>query len=135
MKPTYQTNKSAGADIASCETVTINPNQIKLVSTGYTLTNNDVNGVGAIFLFARSSLAYKKGLLLANGVGLIDIDYRDEIKVMLLNTTEQAVTIEKGERIAQLVPVSVLGVKQMSFPVLNQDRVGGFGSTGLQGVK
>ena len=131
MIPQYQTNQAAGADLAASETVTIEPGQVRLVGTGYALDNITASQGGAFLLFARSSLALKRGLMLANGVGLIDPDYRDEIKVMLYNASADPVTVHKGERIAQLVAISPGSVNYlMVWPVKDSERQGGFGSTG-----
>ena len=131
MTPTYQTTKSAGADIAASEDVVIKPGRIKLVPTGVYLTEENKDGVGAFLLFARSSLAYRKGLILANGVGLIDVDYDGEVKVMLLNSSNLTKTISKGERIAQLVGVHIEALPLVNgFASEENDRTGGFGSTG-----
>jgi dUTP pyrophosphatase len=122
-----QTKNSAGADLAASIEVVIPPQSIVLVSTGEWLDAGFSDKEGIFYLLAaRSSLAYKKGLLLANGVGIIDGDYKDEIKVMLYNSTSEPVTIEAGERIAQLIPTTYLPL----FPSLDNDRNGGFGSTG-----
>lgn len=121
-----QTKNSAGADLAASVEVVIPPQAITLVATGVWLnTQHDIKNLFYL-LAARSSLAYKKGLLLANGVGIIDGDYKDEIKVMLYNSTSESVTIEAGERIAQLIPTTYLPL----FPSLDNERSGGFGSTG-----
>lgn len=125
-----QTKQSAGADLsASIETI-IPAGKIVLVGTGYNLNKidwSDYYGTSDMFflLTARSSLAYKTGLLLANGVGVIDSDYKDEIKVMLFNPTNEDVIIEAGTRIAQLIAMPFLPV----FPALDNERNGGFGST------
>ena len=125
MTPTHQTTGSAGADLVCAKTVIIEPNQTVLVSTGAYVPSGLPSGV-ALLLIARSSVALKKRLLLSNGVGLIDSDYSDEIKCMYTNLNTETVKLEKGERIAQLMPVQyVSGV----FPTLNNDRQGGFGST------
>lgn len=127
--PTHKTLYSAGADLESNETVTIEPSQIRLVGTGFSLTYDQRHYMGCmVFMLAiRSSIALKKGLTLGNGVGIIDLDYADEIKVMLFNPTDKPVTIECGERIAQLIPMQyVPGV----FDVEDKTRKGGFGSTG-----
>jgi dUTP pyrophosphatase len=125
-----QTKGSAGADLSASEDVVIPAGKIVLVPTGYYL--EDKAKFKPIFedffylLTARSSLAYKKGLLLGNGVGVIDSDYPDEVKVMLYNPSSEDVTISKGERIAQLIPMNYLSL----FPSLDEERVSGFGSTG-----
>ncbi len=79
MNPTHKTKGSAGADLVCAKTVTIQPNETVLVSTGAYVPSGLPKGI-ALLLMARSSIAYKKRLLLANGVGLIDGDYPDEIK-------------------------------------------------------
>lgn len=121
-----QTKQSAGADLsASVETI-IPAGKIVLVPTGFDLLGVDVYAPNTFFLLtARSSLAYKTGLLLANGVGVIDSDYKDEIKVMLFNPTNEDVIIEAGTRIAQLIAMPFLPV----FPAIDNERNGGFGST------
>lgn len=122
-----QTNNSAGADLSALEDVVIKAGEIVLVPTGYYLPFVAITEEHIFYLLAaRSSLAYKKGLLLANGVGIIDSDYKDEVKVMLYNSTKGPVTISKGERIAQLIPTQYLPI----FPSLENERNGGFGSTG-----
>lgn len=125
-KPKHKTAGSAGADlICSTETI-IQPGETKLVSTDSFVPAGLPNGI-ALLLMIRSSIALKKRLILSNGVGLIDADYRDEIKVMITNLNTEPVTLELGERIAQLVPIQyVNGV----FECENLDRLGGFGSTG-----
>lgn len=127
MQPTYKTQYSAGADIAASETVIIKPNEIKLVPTGFHF-HEKIH----MLLFVRSSLPLKKGLVLANGVGLIDADYEDEVKVMLHNVTGETVEVKAGDRIAQLMPLSPEVIKQVksTFPVEDSMRTGGFGSTG-----
>jgi len=125
MIPTHQTTGSAGADLACAKTITIQPGETQLVSTGAYVPSGLPSGI-ALLLFPRSSIALKKRLLLANSVGLIDSDYCDEIKCMYTNLNIVPVTLESGERIAQLVPMQyVYGV----FPVANTTRKGGFGST------
>ena len=126
MIPTHKTKGSAGADLVCAKTVTIQPNETVLVSTGSYVPSGLPKGV-ALLLMARSSIAYKKRLLLSNGVGLIDSDFPDEIKCMYTNLNTEPVTLERGERIAQLVPVQyVYGV----FEIEDKERSGGFGSTG-----
>ena len=125
MIPTHQTLYSAGADVCAAETVTIEPGQVKLVPTGAYVPEGVKGRDFALMLMIRSSIALKRGLSLGNGVGLIDTDYPDEIKVMLHNHTDNAAVIEKGERIAQLVAVPF----ERIYPVKSEERKGGFGST------
>lgn len=130
---TYGTEYSAGADLYSLkgETVTIEPGKTVLVHTGIAMEIPE-GTVGLIF--ARSGLATKKGLAPANKVGVIDADYRGEIMVALHNHSSVAVSVEGGERIAQIAIVPFI---KADFSVVDElsDTVrgtGGFGSTGTK---
>ena len=84
------------------------------------------------FVYSRSGLGAKHGLVVAQGVGVIDPDYRGEIVVWLLNTSQTPRTVERGERIAQLVvmpyrPVAIQTVDELGQTCRGQ---GGFGHTG-----
>ncbi len=131
MIPAHQTTKSAGADLYAAETVTIEPQQVRLVGTGFYIRDlmlNEKAGSDLVFMLCnRSSVAYKKSLMVCNGVGVIDQDYPSEIKVMYINMSGEPQTINKGDRIAQLVPMRYV---QFIFDVENNERAGGFGSTG-----
>ncbi len=125
MQPTHKTKGSAGADLVCAKSITIKSGETALVSTGSYVPSGLPKGL-ALLLMARSSIALKKRLILSNGVGLIDSDFPDEIKCMYTNLGDEPVTLERGERIAQLVPIQyVYGV----FDVDDSERVGGFGST------
>tara|TARA_Y100001956_G_scaffold27134_1_gene26939 strand:+ start:308 stop:694 length:387 start_codon:yes stop_codon:yes gene_type:complete len=127
MKPTHKTKYSAGADLMSNEDVEINPGQTVLIGTGFKLSHyHNFNNI-VYMLFIRSSLSLNRGLSLANGVGVIDADYKDEVKVMLTNHSKEPQCIVKGERIAQIVPMRYV---QGFFEVEDNERSGGFGSTG-----
>ena len=79
----------------------------------------------------RSSIAFKKGLLIPNGPGTIDADYPDEWMVMLKNDSARAIVIDHGERIAQVIIARYAVVEWSAGPVgVSTDRVGGIGSTG-----
>lgn len=119
-----KTKGSAGADLTSAETVLILPNSMLAVDTGYKLPP-DIEGDVFFGLYIRSSIAFKKGLMLVNSVGVIDKDYPDTIKVGLYNRTDEPVAIQKGERIAQLIPQPFIPL----FPCEDVERVGGIGST------
>ena len=130
--PAYQSEFSAGADLCAAidEPVTIAPHCRALIPTGFAIEPEDT-GIGA-FIFARSGLASKKGICLANSVGVVDADYRGEIKVALLNTSDEEYTVAPFERIAQLVIMPVVTAQFVLSDTLSDTKrgAGGFGSTG-----
>ena len=129
--PTYGSQEAAGADLYACleETVTIQPGETAWIPTGIAL---EVPKGCAGLVFARSSLGAKRGLAPANKVGVIDSDYRGEIRVVLLNHSKEAQTVENGERVAQFVITPVLTpVYEEAEELTDTSRgTGGFGSTG-----
>lgn len=122
---------SAGADLRALidQPQTIEPGQTVMLPTGLAF-EIPCGYVGLIF--ARSSLGSKRGLAPANKVGVIDSDYRGEVKVALHNHSDQPQTIEPNERVAQLVVVPFLAAEFVESESLSDtDRgEGGFGSTG-----
>lgn len=129
--PVYGSENAAGADLYACmeQPVTIQPKETEFIKTGIAL---EVPEGFAGLIYARSGLACKKGLAPANKVGVIDADYRGEIMVALYNHSKEPVTIEHGERIAQMVITPYLRadfqeVEELSDTVRGE---GGFGSTG-----
>lgn len=131
--PEIGTPFAAGADLrAVCdEAITIVPGKTVLVHTG--LAAEIPEGLAG-FVYARSGLASKRGLVPANCVGVIDSDYRGEIMVALHNHSQEAQTIESGERIAQLVIAPYISAEFVETDSLSDtDRGrGGFGSTGTK---
>jgi dUTP pyrophosphatase len=129
--PAYQTPGAAGFDLAASEDVLVPPSSIALVPTGLVIQVPDGHFLG---IFARSSTPLKRGLMIANGVGVIDRDYcgpADEIKVQVLNFTQQAVQVKKGDRLAQGLFLPVTHVTwEESDRDLREDSRGGFGATG-----
>ena len=129
--PTYGSVEAVGADLYACleEEVTIQPGEIYWVPTGIAL---EVPKGCAGLVYARSSMGAKRGLAPANKVGVIDPDYRGEIKVVLLNHSKQPQTLQPGERVAQFVITPVLQpVYEEVAELSDTDRGnGGFGSTG-----
>lgn len=129
--PTYGSEGAVGADLYACleEAVTIQPGEVYWVPTGIAL---EVPAGCAGLVYARSSLGAKRGLAPANKVGVIDPDYRGEIKVVLLNHSKQPQTLAPGERVAQFVITPVLQPRYEEAEELSDtDRgTGGFGSTG-----
>jgi dUTP pyrophosphatase len=128
--PTFGTEFSAGADLYSAEEeVVINPGETAFIGTGLAM-QIPTGLVGLIY--ARSGLACKKGLAPANKVGVIDSDYRGEIKVALHNHGKAPQTVLKGERVAQMVITSYFACDYIESEELD-DTIrgeGGFGSTG-----
>lgn len=129
--PTYGSAEAAGADLYACldEAVVIEPGETAWIPTGLSL---EVPKGCAGLVYARSSLGAKRGLAPANKVGVIDSDYRGEIRVVLLNHSKQTQTVEHGERIAQFLITPVLTPAYIEVSILSEtDRgTGGFGSTG-----
>lgn len=126
--PAYQTEGSAAFDLAAAETVVVMPGTLAMIPTGLIL---QIPQDHVLLIFARSSLAIKKHLLLANGVGIVDADYcgsQDEIKILVLNMTPEPSTVLKGERIAQgiILPFDRVNFVAYQPPELSR---GGFGST------
>ena len=129
--PTYGSPEAAGADLYACidEAVTIAPGEVYWVSTGIAL---EVPKGCAGLVYARSSMGAKRGLAPANKVGVVDSDYRGEIKVVLLNHSNQPQILQPGERVAQFVITPVLTPAYEEVEELTDTTrgAGGFGSTG-----
>ena len=129
--PTYGSALAAGADLYACldAPITIEPGEIYWVSTGIAL---EVPEGCAGLIYARSSMGTKRGLAPANKVGVVDSDYRGEIKVVLLNHSKQPQTLTHGERIAQFLITPILTpMYEETEELSDTDRgAGGFGSTG-----
>ena len=129
--PSYGTEYSAGADLyALTDTeLEIAPHSTALISTGIAI---EIPEGYCGLIFARSGLATKRGLAPANKVGVIDADYRGEVKVALHNHTDTVATVGAYERVAQLAIVPFLKAEFCEADELS-DTVrgeGGFGSTG-----
>jgi dUTP pyrophosphatase len=129
--PTYGSAGAAAADLYACleESVTIAPGETVFIPTGLSV---EIPVGCAGLIYARSSMGAKRGLAPANKVGVIDSDYRGEIKVVLLNHSGTEQTVAPGERIAQMIITPVLTPTYEEVDELTDtDRgTGGFGSTG-----
>ncbi len=130
--PAYATPGSAGMDVraAISEPLTLQPMERALIPTGLVMMLPEGYECQ---VRARSGLSIKHGITLINGVGTIDSDYRDEVKVALVNLSTDAFTIQPGDRVAQLI---IAPVTQSTWAEQDQvtpihGRTGGFGSTGL----
>ena len=132
--PKRATGGSAGLDLCACidAPITLNGGETALIPTGLAIELPSAE-YGA-FVFARSGLAIKHGIGLLNAVGVIDSDYRGEIKVGVINQIGEAYTIEPGERVAQMVimPVSMMPVEEVKTLGETDRGAGGFGSTGTK---
>jgi dUTP pyrophosphatase len=128
--PAYARHGDAGADLFAAEDVDLAPGERALVRTGIAIALPEGY---AGFVHPRSGLAARHGITLVNAPGTIDAGYRGEIKVILLNTDpSRAVSLRRGDRIAQLVVQRVENVTFREVPALPESARGdnGFGSTG-----
>lgn len=134
--PAYATEGSAAIDLRAAidegTTVEIEPGERALIPTGLAISP-ETTGVVAI-VAARSGLAIKQGICLSNGIGVIDSDYRGEICVGLHNTSRVPFTVNRGDRIAQMMFMPVLSAKLIEAASLDETArgAGGFGSTGVK---
>ena len=128
--PKYQTEGSAAFDLAAAEPVTVAPGEVRLVPTGLVI---EVPAGMFLGIFARSSTPLKRGLMVANGVGVVDSDYcgpEDEVKIAVVNVTPTPVTIEPGDRIAQGILLPAPRVTWEEVDRVRSSSRGGFGATG-----
>ena len=128
--PAYAYEGDAGLDLRANEDVTLRPHERRLVSTGLAVA---IPEGWAGFVQPRSGMALKLGLSMANTPGLVDSHYRGELKVVAVNLDDESdISIERGERIAQLVIQRVPVVELVEVDELDEtDRgSGGFGSSG-----
>jgi dUTP pyrophosphatase len=128
--PRYQTEGAAGFDLASAVDMTVQPGEVTLVPTGLVIEVPVGHFLG---IFARSSTPLKRGLMVANGVGIVDADYcgpTDEIRIEVLNFTAAPVTIARGDRLAQGVILPFVRAEWREATTIDRRDRGGFGGTG-----
>lgn len=131
--PEYAYQSDSGFDLRSSEDIWIHPNSRKLISTGMRF---DIPEGYEIQVRSKSGLALNQGLMVLNSPGTVDSGYQGEIKVIMFNTTNEKVKIEKGQKMAQAVLCPVVSGKWVDLirieTINNKDRnSNGFGSTGL----
>lgn len=128
--PSYQTSGSAGCDLRSTDNAVIPSGSRLVVGTGLKL--EIPSGFGAM-VCARSGLSAKNGIQVLNGPGIVDNDYRGEIKVILHNSGKEDFIVKKGDRIAQILFFPIFqAIFQKSSAISETNRgEGGFGSTGV----
>ncbi len=127
--PAYATGGAAGMDVVAAEALTLAPSARAAVATGFAIAIPDGYEVQ---VRPRSGLAIKHGITCLNTPGTIDSDYRGEVKVILINLGDTPFAIERGDRIAQLVPAPVQRATLEIVDILDDTLrgSGGFGSTG-----
>ena len=130
--PFYASAGAAAMDLCACvdEPVTVEPRALVSIHTGIAIALPSAEYVALVF--ARSGLGIRHGITLSNGVGVIDSDYRGEIRVGLTNLSDTAYTISPGDRIAQLAVMPVVQARLEVCGSLDETErgQGGFGSTG-----
>ena len=130
--PFYASNGAAGMDLAACidESITIPAGKHQIIPTGISIALPSNEYVALVYV--RSSLGFKKGVTLSNSVGVIDSDYRGELRIVLHNHSDKEQSVDAGERIAQFVIVPYLPVNYVEADELDDTDRGqkGFGSTG-----
>ena len=126
----YGTDESAGFDLAAAQDLVVAPRQIALVRTGLVI---EVPTGHFLAILARSSTPLKRGLMVANGVGVIDPDYsgpEDEVRIQVLNVTDAPVIVRRGDRLAQGIILPAPRVTWQEVSEIREVTRGGFGATG-----
>lgn len=130
--PAYETMHSAGMDLRANldETITLKPMERKLIPTGLHI---ELPESFEAQIRPRSGLAFKHGISIVNSPGTIDADYRGEIKVLLVNLSEDVFEINNGDRIAQMVVARHEKISWEEAEELNDTTrgAGGYGHTGV----
>ena len=131
--PVYATGDAAAADLFAClkEDLTLMPGDRAYIPTGLAM---EPDGGFFAVVCARSGMASKRGLAMSNGIGVIDGDYRGEIKVPMINLSKEPQTISGGDRIAQIMFMPSFRAEFFRADELNESErgEGGFGSTGVK---
>jgi dUTP pyrophosphatase len=128
--PKYETAGAAGFDLSASQDMTVEPGEVTLIPTGLAIEVPPGTFLG---VFARSSTPLKRGLMVANGVGVVDPDYcgpDDEVKIEVYNFTARPVHIKAGDRIAQGILIPAVRVVWEEAAELRTGSRGGFGATG-----
>ena len=128
--PAYASDGAAGMDVVAAETLTLRPGTRHAVATGFAMA---IPPGYEVQVRPRSGLALKHGITCLNTPGTIDSDYRGEVKVILANLGDEPFEIQRGDRIAQLVPAAVQRAAFAEVDALDETArgTGGFGSTGI----
>lgn len=132
--PGYATEASAGLDLRAAldEVLTLEPNSVVLIPTGLSIYIADPTLCGMIL--PRSGLGHRHGIILGNGVGLIDADYQGQLQMSLWNRTNSCFQIQPGDRVAQLVVVPIVRVNLHIVDSFD-DTIRGSGGFGHSGIR
>lgn len=128
--PAYHTTRAAAFDIYTREAAALGPGESKFLPTNLVI---ELPPGHMLLIAARSSLAPKKGLVMGNGIGIIDEDFcgdEDEMRLFVKNILPTPVSVERGERLAQGIIVPVVRAEWTETDQMNSPNRGGFGSTG-----
>lgn len=130
--PKHQTSGSAGIDLIACidDEIILDPNESTIISSGIAIFIEDSGYAGIVI--PRSGLGAKKGLVCGNLTGLIDSDYQGPLSISLWNRSDEPISINPGDRVAQLVVLKVNQVELEQVDEFTESERGemGFGSTG-----
>lgn len=130
--PAYHSELASGMDVAAAieQPVTIEPGDIRLISSGFAVA---LPPSFELQVRPRSGLAIKHGITVVNAPGTIDADYRGEIKIGLVNLSRKAYTVNRGDRIAQMILAPVFHARLEVVESLEETKrgAGGFGHTGI----
>jgi dUTP pyrophosphatase len=128
--PSYATSGAAAFDLAAVDDVTIPPRELRLIPTGLVI---EVPAGYFLAVFARSSTPLRRGLILANGVGVIDPDYcgpDDEVKLLVMNVKDESAVVKRGDRLAQGIVLPSPRIEWIEIQTSDATSRGGFGATG-----
>ena len=128
--PSYGTDEAAGFDLAAAHDIVVPSGRITLVRTGLII---EVPSGYCLAIFARSSTPLKRGLVIPNGVGVVDPDYsgpNDEVMIQVLNFTKADVIVRRGDRLAQGIVLPAPRVTWQEVSAVREATRGGFGATG-----
>jgi len=129
--PEYKTKGAVALDLCARETVTLGPKEVKYIPLNVAIEIPENSWI----LMAPRSSAHKLGIIQANGIGIFDQDFcgdGDEYHFAAFNYTDKEVIVERGARIAQIVPLGLQKVDLEEVEMLDNTDRGGFGSTGLR---
>ena len=130
--PKHQTSGSAGIDLIACidDEMILDPNESTIISSGIAIFIEDSGYAGIVI--PRSGRGAKKGLVCGNLTGLIDSDYQGPLSISLWNRSDEPISINPGDRVAQLVVLKVNQVELEQVDEFTESERGemGFGSTG-----